>query len=101
VRRGDKKTEKKLTDAMLKSSPVQLDIDTSESWRLVATKKGFDDFTQDLTFEDGQADKTIKIELFETGKAPPPPPPPVAGPTDTSSRTGSSPKPTLTWRRTW
>ncbi len=71
VRRGDKKTEKKLTDAMLKSPPVRLDIDTSESWRLVATKKGFDDFTQDLTFEDGQADKTVKIELFEIGKPPP------------------------------
>ncbi len=77
VRRGDKKTEKKLTDAMLKNAPVRLDIDTSENWRLVATKKGFDDFTQDLTFEDGQADKTVKIELFEIGK---PPPPTVAGP---------------------
>jgi hypothetical protein len=59
---------------MLKSPPVRLDIDTSESWRLVATKKGFDEFTEDLTFEDGHADKTVKIELFETGKAPPPPP---------------------------
>ncbi len=75
VRRGDKKTEKKVTDALLKHPPVLLDIDSSESWRLVATKKGFDDFTQDLTFEDGQATKTVKIELFEIGK-----PPPVAGP---------------------
>ncbi len=77
VRRGDKKTEKKITDSMLKSPPVRLDIDTSESWRLVATRKGYEDFTQDLTFEDGQADKTVKIELFEIGK---PPPPPVGGP---------------------
>src|SRR6185312_17572662 len=77
VRRGDKKIEKKLTDSMLKNAPVRLDIDTSENWRLVATKKGFDDFTQDLTFEDGQAEKTVKIELFEIGK---PPPVAVAGP---------------------
>ena len=33
---------------MLKSSPVPIDIDTTENWRVVATKKGFDDFTQDL-----------------------------------------------------
>jgi serine/threonine-protein kinase len=72
VKRGDKKVEKKLTDAMLKNPPVKLDIDPSENWRLVATKKGFDEFTQDLTFEDGQAEKTIKVELVETGKAAPP-----------------------------
>jgi hypothetical protein len=74
VKRGDKKVEKKLTDQMLKNPPVKLDIDPSENWRLVATRKGFDDFTQDLTFEDGQAEKTIKVELLEIGKAPPPPP---------------------------
>jgi serine/threonine-protein kinase len=74
VKRGDRKVEKKLTDQMLKNPPVKLDIDPSENWRLVATKKGFDDFTQDLTFEDGQAEKTIKVELLEIGKAPPPPP---------------------------
>jgi serine/threonine protein kinase len=90
VRRGEKKIEKKLTDAMLKNAPVRLDIDASENWRLVATKKGFDDFTQDLTFEDGQAEKTVKIELFEIGKPPPPvdngggrqAPPPPAGDKD-------------------
>ncbi len=80
VRRGEKKTEKKVTDAVLKNPPVRLEIDTAESWRLVATKKGFDDFTQDLTFEDGQGDKTVKIELFEVGKPPPPQPGPGPGP---------------------
>jgi serine/threonine-protein kinase len=96
VRRGDKKTEKKITDTMLKTPPVRLDIDTSESWRLVATKKGFDDFTQDLTFEDGQAEKTVKIELFETGKGAPPPANvggPVGGPVSTPPVSHDTPPP--------
>jgi serine/threonine-protein kinase len=66
-----KKTEKKLPANLWKSPPVKLDIDAKEKWKLVATKKGFDEFSQDITFEDGQAEKTIKIELTETGKAPP------------------------------
>src|SRR5262249_15622392 len=71
VRGGEKKVEKKLPDSLLKSPPVKLDIDTSEKWRIVATKKGFDEYTQDLTFDDGQAEKTLKVELFEIGKAAP------------------------------
>ena len=76
VKRGDKKVEKKVTEQMLKQS-VKLDINPSENWRLVATKKGFEEFAQDLTFEDGYAEKTIKIELVEAGK---PPAAPVPGP---------------------
>jgi serine/threonine-protein kinase len=68
---GGKKTEKKLAAALWKSPPVKIDIDAKETWKLVATKKGFDDFSQDISFEDGQAEKTIRIELTETGKAPP------------------------------
>jgi serine/threonine-protein kinase len=81
VKRGDKKVEKKLTEQLQKNPLV---IDTSENWRLVATKKGFDDFAQDLTFDDGQAERTIKIELVPTGKtaAAPPVPGPVPGPTE-------------------
>jgi serine/threonine-protein kinase len=93
VRRGDKKTEKKITDAMLKNPPVRLDIDTSESWRLVATKKGFDDFTQDLTFEDGQAEKTVKIELFEIGKPAPPTPPSSGGGNNNTIASNPTPPP--------
>ena len=90
VKRGDKKVEKKLTDQMLKNPPVKLDIDPSENWRLVASRKGFDDFTQDLTFEDGQAEKTITIQLVEVGK-----PTPVAV-TDPGPRTSPTPTPTPT-----
>jgi serine/threonine-protein kinase len=77
---GTKKVEKKLPDALWKSPPVRVDIDPKEGWQLVATKKGFDDFKQDLAFDDGEAEKTIKIELLEAGKAAPTPPPPGPGP---------------------
>jgi serine/threonine protein kinase len=91
-RAGDKKIEKKLPDSLWKSPPVKMDVDPSESWRLIATKKGFDDFSQDLNFDDGQAEKTIKIELFEAGKAAPAPAPVDTGsktpaPVDTGSKT--------------
>jgi serine/threonine-protein kinase len=91
VKRGDKKVEKKLTDAMLKSPPVKLDIDPTENWRLVATKKGFDDFTSDLTFEDGQAERTLKIALVEVGKPAPVAVSQVPGPL---SGPGPTPAPT-------
>ena len=68
---GGKKTEKKLTAALFKSPPVKIDIDAKEKWKLVATKKGHEEFSQDISFEDGQAEKTIRIELAETGKEPP------------------------------
>ncbi|HVY46092.1 MAG TPA: PEGA domain-containing protein, partial [Minicystis sp.] len=54
------------------SPPVRIDINPNENWKLVATKKGFEDFTQPLDFEDGQAEKSISIALTEAGKSPPP-----------------------------
>lgn len=71
VREDGKKTEKKLPASVWKSPPVKIDIDASEKWKLVAEKKGFDDFSQEISFEDGQAEKTIRIELTEKGKGPP------------------------------
>jgi PEGA domain len=79
VKRGDKKIEKKVNDPDMLSARKPLDIDPTEGWRIVASKRGYDDYSEDLTFEDGQADKTIHISLNETGKsvaiAPPPPGP--------------------------
>jgi len=70
VRRdGDKKVEKKLPDSLWKSPPVKIDVDPNEGWKIVATKKGYDDFVKDLAFDDGVAEKTIKIDLYEVGKA--------------------------------
>ncbi|EYF03686.1 PEGA domain-containing protein [Chondromyces apiculatus] len=65
-----KGTEKRLPDTLWKTPPVKLDIDPSEGWRLVAKKQGYDDFTQVLSFDDGQAEKTVRIELLEAGKTP-------------------------------
>lgn len=71
VSTGPKKVEKRIPDAALKSSPVKIDIDKPEDgWKVVATKKGFEELSQELRFEDGNAFKTVKIELVEKGKAP-------------------------------
>jgi serine/threonine-protein kinase len=92
---GAKRIEKKVPDALWKSPPVKLDIDPSESWKLMAVKKGFQDFSQDLSFDDGQAEKTIRIELFEVGKvpvAPPTTPGPIGvKPPDTPPTTPTTP----------
>jgi serine/threonine-protein kinase len=64
-RAGDKKVEKKLPDL---SKPVAVEIDPSENWKIIASKKGYDEFVQELNFDDGQADKKINVELLEAGK---------------------------------
>jgi len=58
-----KKTEKKIPEKEWKKQPLKLDLDPSEGWKLVASKKGMDDFTQELAFDDGNAEKSIKIDL--------------------------------------
>ncbi|WP_437738507.1 PEGA domain-containing protein [Sorangium sp. So ce1335] len=80
-------TEKKLPDSAWKKPPVKVDVDPSERWKLVATKRGYEDFSQPISFDDGQAEKTIRIALAEVSKpepaaaaapAPAPEPPPAA-----------------------
>ncbi|MCL2823293.1 MAG: PEGA domain-containing protein [Polyangiaceae bacterium] len=46
-----------------------VDIDTAKEWTLEATKAGYDDLKLPLSFADGQAEKTFRIELRERGKA--------------------------------
>ncbi|MDI1433778.1 PEGA domain-containing protein, partial [Polyangium sorediatum] len=65
-----KKEEKKILEKEWKNQPVKIELDPTAGWKLVATKKGLDDFTKDLAFDDGLAEKPIRIELFEPGKAP-------------------------------
>ncbi|AKT41056.1 PEGA domain-containing protein [Chondromyces crocatus] len=65
-----KGTEKRLPDSLWATPPVKLDIDLSEGWKLVAKKAGFEEMNQPLTFDDGEAERTIRIELNEAGKAP-------------------------------
>jgi serine/threonine-protein kinase len=64
------KKEKKTLDSVLKvGTPVKLsDIDATQTWKLQAVKKGLADFVQEINFEDGQPEKSIRIELGEPGK---------------------------------
>ena len=55
------------------SLPIKIDIATSKPYSLVATRTGYNDFKQDIEFEDGQAEKTFVIDLTEAGQEPPPP----------------------------
>jgi len=79
---NSKKVEKKIPEKEWKSQPVKIELDPTEGWKLVATKKGMDDFTRDLAFDDGNAEKPIKIDLAA----------PKAASTDTASgsATGSA-----------
>jgi serine/threonine-protein kinase len=99
VSQNDKKVEKKIPEALWKSPPVKLDIDPEEKWKLVATKKGYEDWSQELSFVDGKADKTVRIELTEEGKGAKAEPDKtaVAAPTPApAAPTGASPPATAT-----
>jgi serine/threonine-protein kinase len=43
--------------------PMAIEFDATERWELQATKDGFQDFDERISFDDGQADKTIVITL--------------------------------------
>ncbi|HSY20814.1 MAG TPA: PEGA domain-containing protein, partial [Polyangiaceae bacterium] len=65
--------------------PISVDIDTAKNWALEANKSGFDDFKQPISFDDGQAEKTLTVTLEpRTGGAPAvaysPPPAPAPAP---------------------
>lgn len=58
--------------------PLAVDIPVDKGYRIVATKRGFQDFEQKLEFEDGQAERTFVIDLTPatTETAAPPEPAP-------------------------
>jgi hypothetical protein len=58
----------------LPTLPISVDIDTSKQWSLVASKPGFADYNQPISFDDGQAEKafTVTLEPKVAGYAPPP-----------------------------
>lgn len=49
------------------SFPMAIEFDPSEKWTLSATKDGFDPYTQAISFDDGQAEKTYDISLSPKG----------------------------------
>lgn len=85
-KQDDKKVEKKLKDEVWAKPPVTLNLESKDEWKLTAKKKGFQDFSEEIKFEDGVAEKTIVIELVEVGK----PTPPVATSTATVRPTATT-----------
>ena len=66
--------------------PIKIDITTNKSYTLVAQRTGHSEFRQDITFEDGNAEKTFVIDMTQAGEsaqeptpAPAPAPRPFAG----------------------
>jgi len=45
------------------SLPLRVDITSEKPYSIVASKKGFSDFKQNIEFEDGQAERTFVVEL--------------------------------------
>jgi serine/threonine-protein kinase len=51
------------------SLPLRVDITSDKPYSIVATKKGFGDFKQNIEFEDGQAERTFTVELGGSSEA--------------------------------
>lgn len=45
------------------SLPLRVDITSDKPYSIVATKKGYSDYKQNIEFEDGQAERTFVVEL--------------------------------------
>lgn len=50
---------------VLPALPVRLEVETDRPHILIAKRRGFTTFEEPITFEDGQAEKTIEIALTE------------------------------------
>jgi serine/threonine-protein kinase len=84
ISQGPKRIEKRIADGDWRKPPVKLDdLEGSETWKVIATKRGFDNFEQEVSFEDGVAEKSVRIELNEAGRTPPVSAP--VGPSDTKT----------------
>jgi len=62
--------KRQIDERMFKNDQLSIDIDTSKEWSIEATKPGYDDLKIPISFADGQAEKTFRIELHERGKTP-------------------------------
>ncbi len=49
--------------------PMAIEFDPNEKWELQATKDGFDEYKERISFDDGQAEKTFTITLSPKGSA--------------------------------
>jgi serine/threonine-protein kinase len=51
--------------------PISVDIDTTKSWALEASKPGYEDYRQLISFDDGQAEKAYTVTLEPKSAATP------------------------------
>lgn len=49
--------------------PISVELDPAKPWVLEATKAGFNDFRQTISFEDGMAEKSFSVTLDPKGSA--------------------------------
>jgi PEGA domain len=49
--------------------PMAIEFDPNEKWELQATKDGFDEYREHISFDDGQAEKTFTVSLSPKGTA--------------------------------
>jgi serine/threonine-protein kinase len=77
--------------------PISVDIDTTKSWALQATKLGYTDYNQPIAFDDGQAEKSFTVSLDPRGAAvatapvySPPTPAPAPNPSPAPSPAAAS-----------
>jgi hypothetical protein len=49
--------------------PIAIDFDPNEKWNLEAKMLGMDDYAQPISFDDGQAEKTIVVTLSPKGSS--------------------------------
>jgi serine/threonine-protein kinase len=47
----------------LPTLPISVDIDTTKTWSLEASKAGFEEYRQPISFDDGQAEKAFNVTL--------------------------------------
>lgn len=57
----------------LPTLPISVDIDTTKQWALVASKAGYSDYNQPISFDDGQAEKAFTVMLEPKGAVAAPP----------------------------
>jgi hypothetical protein len=64
----------------IQTLPISVDIETAKNWLLQASRPGYTDYNQPISFDDGQAEKTYVVSLepktgaqFGNGWAPPQP----------------------------
>lgn len=50
--------------------PLKVDIPADKTYSLVATRPGYDDYKEDITFNDGEAERTFEVTLNKKGQAP-------------------------------